>query len=71
MGSFPFEALFEKPDMVAEGWEDLDLDAFFKLETYVPFSSSLKQLLKIDPIRVINAFRGEARKNRPRFRNIR
>ena len=62
MGSFPFEALFEKPDVVAEGWEDLELDGFFKLETYVPFSSSLKQVLKIDPIRVINAFRVEARK---------
>ena len=62
MVSFPFEELFEEPDEMAEGWETLDKNAFFKLETYVPFSNSLKQILKIDPTRVINAFRAEARK---------
>ena len=62
MVSFPFEELFEEPDVMADRWEDLDLEEFFKLESFVPFSKSMKELLKIDPIRVINAFRAEARK---------
>ena len=62
MVSFPFDELFDEPEVIEHHWEGLEPEAFFELENYVPFSKSLKELLKIDPNRVINAYRAEARK---------